>query len=184
VSVCVCVCVYVCVCVSMSNENARRPENLSRPSLTLQVRGEYLVLRPEKRHLVRGNIYPVIAGPCVRSFCSGICEFTHWQTQNVAPAIVADGQVPYPGLPFLGVHFTPRMDGSLWLGPNAVLALARQGYSWAAWKMCVRPLRRLARVWGCFPVCRSLRACMFLCKSPRVFVIESAKPTSDAFILL
>jgi 2-hydroxyglutarate dehydrogenase len=29
----------------------------------------------------------------------------------------------------LGVHFTPRMDGSIWLGPNAVLAFAREGYS-------------------------------------------------------
>ncbi|XP_054722717.1 L-2-hydroxyglutarate dehydrogenase, mitochondrial-like [Uloborus diversus] len=36
--------------------------------------------------------------------------------------------VPHPGLPFLGVHFTPRMDGSVWLGPNAVLAFKREGY--------------------------------------------------------
>jgi L-2-hydroxyglutarate oxidase LhgO len=58
-------------------------------------RGDYLVLRPEKAHLVKGNIYPV----------------------------------PDPEFPFLGVHFTPRMDGSIWLGPNAVLAFAREGYS-------------------------------------------------------
>jgi len=38
--------------------------------------------------------------------------------------------VPDPRLPFLGVHFTPRMDGSVWLGPNAVLAFAREGYGW------------------------------------------------------
>ncbi|RZC35557.1 L-2-hydroxyglutarate dehydrogenase, mitochondrial-like, partial [Asbolus verrucosus] len=38
--------------------------------------------------------------------------------------------VPDPRFPFLGVHFTPRMDGSVWLGPNAVLALKREGYSW------------------------------------------------------
>lgn len=37
--------------------------------------------------------------------------------------------VPDPNLPFLGVHFTPRMDGSVWLGPNAVLALKREGYT-------------------------------------------------------
>jgi L-2-hydroxyglutarate oxidase LhgO len=37
--------------------------------------------------------------------------------------------VPDPEFPFLGVHFTPRMDGSIWLGPNAVLAFAREGYS-------------------------------------------------------
>ncbi|XP_015915263.1 L-2-hydroxyglutarate dehydrogenase, mitochondrial [Parasteatoda tepidariorum] len=36
--------------------------------------------------------------------------------------------VPEPGLPFLGVHITPRIDGSVWLGPNAVLALKREGY--------------------------------------------------------
>jgi L-2-hydroxyglutarate oxidase LhgO len=58
-------------------------------------RGDYLILRPEKRFLVRGNIYPV----------------------------------PDPEFPFLGVHFTPRMDESIWLGPNAVLAFAREGYS-------------------------------------------------------
>ncbi len=37
--------------------------------------------------------------------------------------------VPDPRLPFLGVHFTRRIgDGSVWLGPNAVLAWAREGY--------------------------------------------------------
>nr|XP_018902806.1 PREDICTED: L-2-hydroxyglutarate dehydrogenase, mitochondrial isoform X2 [Bemisia tabaci] len=38
--------------------------------------------------------------------------------------------VPDPRLPFLGVHFTPRMDGSIWVGPNAVLAFRREGYRW------------------------------------------------------
>ncbi|KAB0798803.1 hypothetical protein PPYR_00672 [Photinus pyralis] len=38
--------------------------------------------------------------------------------------------VPDPRFPFLGVHFTPRMDGSVWLGPNAVLAFKREGYTW------------------------------------------------------
>jgi L-2-hydroxyglutarate oxidase LhgO len=36
--------------------------------------------------------------------------------------------VPDPALPFLGVHFTPRIDGSVDIGPNAVLALSREGY--------------------------------------------------------
>jgi len=36
--------------------------------------------------------------------------------------------VPDPAYPFLGVHLTPRLDGSSDLGPNAVLALAREGY--------------------------------------------------------
>jgi len=38
--------------------------------------------------------------------------------------------VPDPRFPFLGVHFTPRMNGEVWLGPNAVLAFAREGYTW------------------------------------------------------
>ncbi|HEU5483448.1 MAG TPA: L-2-hydroxyglutarate oxidase [Microlunatus sp.] len=36
--------------------------------------------------------------------------------------------VPDPSLPFLGVHFTKRIDGAVWAGPNAVLATAREGY--------------------------------------------------------
>jgi len=39
--------------------------------------------------------------------------------------------VPDPRFPFLGVHFTPRMNGEVWLGPNAVLAFAREGYGWS-----------------------------------------------------
>ena len=57
-------------------------------------RGDYLVLRPERRHLVRGLVYPV----------------------------------PDPAFPFLAIHTTVRVDGEVWLGPNAVLALAREGY--------------------------------------------------------
>lgn len=36
--------------------------------------------------------------------------------------------VPNPELPFLGVHFTKRIDGSVEVGPNAVFAFAREGY--------------------------------------------------------
>lgn len=36
--------------------------------------------------------------------------------------------VPRPGFPFLGVHFTRRVDGQVWAGPNAVPAFARAGY--------------------------------------------------------
>ena len=57
-------------------------------------RGEYLALRPERRSLVHGLVYPV----------------------------------PDPRYPFLGVHLTPRVDGEVLVGPNAVLALAREGY--------------------------------------------------------
>jgi len=36
--------------------------------------------------------------------------------------------LPPPGFPFLGVHFTRRIDGGIDAGPNAVLAFAREGY--------------------------------------------------------
>jgi (S)-2-hydroxyglutarate dehydrogenase len=39
--------------------------------------------------------------------------------------------VPDARLPFLGVHFTRRVDGSVEAGPNAVLAFAREGYRWS-----------------------------------------------------
>ncbi len=38
--------------------------------------------------------------------------------------------VPDPQFPFLGVHFTRMITGGVEAGPNAVLALAREGYSW------------------------------------------------------
>ncbi|MEV8311340.1 L-2-hydroxyglutarate oxidase [Streptomyces flavidovirens] len=47
--------------------------------------------------------------------------------------------VPDPAFPFLGVHLTRGMDGGVHVGPNAVPALAREGYAWSA----VRP-RELA----------------------------------------
>jgi L-2-hydroxyglutarate oxidase len=39
--------------------------------------------------------------------------------------------VPDPALPFLGVHLTRMIGGFLTVGPNAVLALAREGYKWS-----------------------------------------------------
>jgi L-2-hydroxyglutarate oxidase len=36
--------------------------------------------------------------------------------------------VPNPDFPFLGVHFTRMIDGSVHAGPNAVLAMKREGY--------------------------------------------------------
>ncbi|MER7895003.1 L-2-hydroxyglutarate oxidase [Streptomyces sp. NPDC096046] len=38
--------------------------------------------------------------------------------------------VPDPAFPFLGVHLTRGIDGSVHVGPNAVPALAREGYGW------------------------------------------------------
>jgi L-2-hydroxyglutarate oxidase len=37
--------------------------------------------------------------------------------------------VPDPDLPFLGIHLTKMIDGSITLGPNAVLGFAREGYA-------------------------------------------------------
>jgi len=37
--------------------------------------------------------------------------------------------VPNPAFPFLGIHFTRRIGGEVWAGPNAVPALAREGYA-------------------------------------------------------
>ncbi|PSR68497.1 L-2-hydroxyglutarate oxidase [Nocardia sp. MDA0666] len=71
-------------------------------------RGEYMLVRPEKKDLVRGLIYPV----------------------------------PDPRYPFLGVHFTRRVNGEVEVGPNAVLALAREGYRRSA--VSARDLRDLA----------------------------------------
>jgi L-2-hydroxyglutarate oxidase LhgO len=39
--------------------------------------------------------------------------------------------IPDPQFPFLGVHFTRMIHGGIEAGPNAVLALAREGYTWA-----------------------------------------------------
>ena len=60
--------------------------------------------------------------------------------------------VPDPAYPFLGVHFTLRVDGGVDVGPNAVLALSREGYRWrdvrlgdVAETLRYRGFRRLAR---------------------------------------
>ena len=54
--------------------------------------------------------------------------------------------VPDPALPFLGVHLTRMLDGSVHAGPNAVLALAREGYRWR--DVSARDLAEVARFPG------------------------------------
>lgn len=51
--------------------------------------------------------------------------------------------VPDPAFPFLGVHVTRAIDGTVHAGPNAVLALAREGYRWrdADWQEALAILR-------------------------------------------
>ena len=80
--------------------------------------------------------------------------------------------VPNPLFPFLGVHCTRMIDGSVHLGPNAVLALAREGYRKTA--VNVRDLaetltfpgwwRLAARHWrdGLHEVARSLSRAAFV----------------------
>ncbi|MEU6228414.1 L-2-hydroxyglutarate oxidase [Streptomyces sp. NPDC047042] len=43
--------------------------------------------------------------------------------------------VPDPAFPFLGVHLTRGIDGGVHIGPNAVPALAREGYGWGTVRM-------------------------------------------------
>lgn len=50
--------------------------------------------------------------------------------------------VPDPRFPFLGAHFTRGIDGSVHAGPNAVPALAREGYTWS--DVCWRDVGALA----------------------------------------
>jgi len=86
---------YVVTCGGVYSDKLAKMTGGERDPKIVPFRGDYLILKAEKSHLVKGNIYPV----------------------------------PDPEFPFLGVHFTPRMDGSIWLGPNSVVAFAREGYS-------------------------------------------------------
>ena len=54
--------------------------------------------------------------------------------------------VPDPRFPFLGVHFTRTVHGQIEAGPNAVLALAREGYRWT--NISPRDCWQLARYRG------------------------------------
>jgi L-2-hydroxyglutarate oxidase len=70
-----------------------------------------------------------------------------------------------PNFPFLGVHFTRLIHGGVECGPNAVLALAREGYRWtdvnprdiAEWLTYGGFWRMAARYWrtGCEEMWRS-----------------------------
>ncbi len=80
--------------------------------------------------------------------------------------------VPNPAFPFLGVHFTRMIGGGIEAGPNAVLALARHGYSWG--KISPRDMadtltfsgfwRLVRKLWrtGCGEMHRSLSKAAFL----------------------
>ncbi len=82
------------VCAGLQGDRLARQVDGAAGPRVVPFRGEYLTVRPDRRDLVRGLVYPV----------------------------------PDPAYPFLGVHFTRRVDGGLEIGPNAVLALSREGY--------------------------------------------------------
>lgn len=80
--------------------------------------------------------------------------------------------VPDPALPFLGVHLTRKIDGSVWIGPNAILAPAREGYRrgdvvlrdlWDAlvWPGAMRLFRRYWRA-GAAEIARTLSKRAFI----------------------
>jgi (S)-2-hydroxyglutarate dehydrogenase len=86
---------HVVACAGLHADRVARLTGGPRDPRIVPFRGDYWVLRPDRRDLARNLIYPV----------------------------------PDPSFPFLGVHFTRRIeDGSVWLGPNAVLAFSREGY--------------------------------------------------------
>jgi L-2-hydroxyglutarate oxidase len=86
--------------------------------------------------------------------------------------------VPDPRFPFLGVHLTKMIDGSVHAGPNAVLALRREGYRWrdfSAWDVAetlaypgfLRLARRHYRT-GAAEVVRSLSRTRFAASLARL----------------
>jgi (S)-2-hydroxyglutarate dehydrogenase len=85
---------YVINCAGLQSDRIAKMGDVDPQAKIVPFRGEYYELTPEKRHLVKGLIYPV----------------------------------PNPDFPFLGVHFTRMIDGTVHAGPNAVLSLKREGY--------------------------------------------------------
>jgi len=84
--------------------------------------------------------------------------------------------VPDPKYPFLGVHVTRHTDGSVSLGPNAVLALDRERYD--GFGVCGRDVVSILRWPGSYPMARAhwttgLRE-MALASSKRLFLSEVA----------
>jgi (S)-2-hydroxyglutarate dehydrogenase len=80
---------------------------------------------------VQSDRLAVMAGdspdPAVVPFRGEYLRLTPEKTNLVRGLIYP---VPDPRYPFLGVHFTRTVDGNVLVGPNAVLAFARNGYRW------------------------------------------------------
>jgi len=103
---------YVITCAGLQSDKLCQLSGKKSNVQIIPFRGDYFVLTPQKRHMVRSLIYPV----------------------------------PDPRFPFLGVHFTRRLDGEVWAGPNAVLAFAREGYQ--RWKINLGDLREVLSFGG------------------------------------
>ena len=84
----------VIACAGLHSDRIARMTGAAPEPRIIPFRGDYWVLKPERRGLIRGLVYPV----------------------------------PDSRFPFLGIHFTRRIEGPVWCGPNAVLAFAREGY--------------------------------------------------------
>lgn len=70
------------------------------------------------------------ASPKILPFRGEYWELAPARTELVKGMIYP---VPDPRFPFLGVHFTRGVYDNVHVGPNAVPALAREGYSWLQW---------------------------------------------------
>lgn len=73
-------------------------------------------------------------------------ELAHLVRGNIYPVPVGGG------LPFLGVHLSRRIDGSVWIGPNAVMAGSRHGPS--PWSVDAHDLADTARFGGFWKLAR------------------------------
>ncbi|MBA2729798.1 MAG: L-2-hydroxyglutarate oxidase [Euzebyaceae bacterium] len=134
---------HLVTCAGLQADTVAALSGDRREPMIVPFRGEYLALRPDRSHLVRGMIYPV----------------------------------PDPRYPFLGVHLTRQVDGSVLVGPNAVMAFAREGYAftdfapgdlWAT--LCYPGFRHLARAhWrtGLDEMWRSLSSRRFVAAAQR-----------------
>lgn len=81
-------------CAGLYSDKIAKMSGVNLAAKIIPFRGEYYLLKDEKKYLVKNLIYPV----------------------------------PDPAFPFLGVHFTRRINGMIDAGPNAVLAFKREGY--------------------------------------------------------
>ncbi|MBI1847894.1 MAG: L-2-hydroxyglutarate oxidase [Candidatus Rokubacteria bacterium] len=125
-------------CAGLYSDHVARMAGAEPDVKIIPFRGEYYFLRAERRHLVRGLIYPV----------------------------------PDPEFPFLGVHFTRTVHGDVEAGPNAVLAFAREGYTFGRVRLAELAetlrypgFRAMARKYwrtGAYEMLRSLNQGMFV----------------------